>query len=588
VTTSAIRAAIIGAGGVARTQHAPALAKLKDVRIVAVCDVDEGRAAAVAGQYGAAAYTDYRRMLEEVRPDIVHVCTPEELHDGPVIAALEAGAHVMCEKVMAENLTKARAMVAKALQTGKFLAVDYNYRFMPAFAKLKELIDSGELGRIALINVYAHSYCVHHSIDLIRFLGGEIVEVAAMHTRWDKPQGPLRRTFGELVYCPTRNEGVVFRLQDGAVATLCGSLYMDLNETMVQMEVVGEKARVLIDEIQIKDIGGRLRLSGVGDVGPLATPEERAKGFALAFERSIEAFVENVRKGRAPSPSGIDGLRAVQVEEAVVRSQKERRFIPVPRVAASSLAFSKLSLEEALERIARLGIPYVDLGVLEGWAHLSPSQVASDVQGAIDRVKGALRRTGVEVVALNVGLGTTDAAEAGRRLEAVAKLAKALGVQTLTLPASGSGTPVEEEAERLARLVEVARPYGVQVNVETHTRQVTERPGAAAEIARRVPGLGLTLDPSHYYAGPHQGGSFDEVLPFVRHVHLRDAGRSWEEIQMPAGAGRVDFSRLFAALREHGYIGDFAIEYIDKIAGADPVTETMKMKALVEEGWPVS
>ena len=192
--TSTIRAAIIGAGGVARTQHAPGLARLDGVELVAVCDMDEKRAAELAGEYGARAYTDYQRMLEEVRPDIVHVCTPEAYHFEPVMAALEAGAHVFCEKVMAETVEKARAMVKRALELGRWLGVDYNYRFIPAFRKLKEIIDSGELGRIALINVYAHSYCMHHAIDLVRFLGGEIMDVAAMHTRWDRPGGRVAVT----------------------------------------------------------------------------------------------------------------------------------------------------------------------------------------------------------------------------------------------------------------------------------------------------------------------------------------------------------------------------------------------------------
>lgn len=581
-----LRAAIIGAGGVARSQHAPGLARLAGVEIAAVCDIDEGRARDLASRCGARAYTDYQRMLAEVRPDIVHVCTPEAFHYEPVMASLEAGAHVFCEKVMAESLAKARTMVQKALESGRILAVDYNYRFFPVFRKLKELIAEGALGRIAFFNVYAHSYCMHHAIDLIRYLGGEIVEVAAMHTRWDRPEGALPLPVGDLVYTPTRNEGVVLRLENGAVATLSGSLYMDLNETMIQMECVGEKGRVLIDQIHIRDISGRLRLFPEGKEIPLVTPEEQAKGFSLAFERSIEAFVESVRANRAPSPSGIDGLRAVEVEEAIVRSQRERRFIALPRTAASALAFSKLPLEEALERIARLGFPYVDLAVHEGWAHLNPSEVAQDVGGTLRRVRAALARTGVVPVSLNVGLGTSDPDEEERRLVAVAKLARELGVRTLTLPTARKGTPVEQEVRRLQRLTQALKPHDVQLTIETHIGQVTEDPGAAAQIARSVPGLGLTLDPSHYYAGPAQGSGLEEVLPFVSHVHLRDAGSGWEEIQLPVGRGRVEFARLFELLQRHGYTGDFVAEYIDSIGEVQPAPEMLAIQSLVHAHWP--
>jgi sugar phosphate isomerase/epimerase len=80
-----------------------------------------------------------------------------------------------------------------------------------------------------------------------------------------------------------------------------------------------------------------------------------------------------------------------------------------------------------------------------------------------------------------------------------------------------------------------------------------------------VPGLGLTLDASHYYAGPNQGADFSAVLPFVRHVHLRDAGADWAHIQVPAGSGRVDFGDIVRRLHALDYGGKFAIEYIDTI-----------------------
>src|SRR5690606_29232024 len=100
----------------------------------------------------------------------------------------------------------------------------------------------------------------------------------------------------------------------------------------------------------------------------------------------------------------------------------------------------------------------------------------------------------------------------------------------------------------------------VQLTVETHVGQLTEDPAAAVTIAQKVSGVGLTLDPSHYYAGPAQGRGLEAVLPHVRHVHLRDAGRSWSEIQMPVGEGILPFDDVLAALRTHGYCGDFVAE----------------------------
>jgi sugar phosphate isomerase/epimerase len=105
----------------------------------------------------------------------------------------------------------------------------------------------------------------------------------------------------------------------------------------------------------------------------------------------------------------------------------------------------------------------------------------------------------------------------------------------------------------------------VQLTVETHVGRLTELPDVAVRLCQEAEGVALTLDPSHYHAGPNRGADYAAVYPYVRHVHLRDAGRRWEEIQVPAGSGEVDFDALVRGLHGTGYEGKFAIEYIDSI-----------------------
>jgi sugar phosphate isomerase/epimerase len=167
--------------------------------------------------------------------------------------------------------------------------------------------------------------------------------------------------------------------------------------------------------------------------------------------------------------------------------------------------------------------------------------------------------------ACNVGLGTADPAEQARRLGAVCDLAAALAVPVITVGAARRDVPEADEVERLRSLVAVAAARGVTLTVETHTGQLTERPDAAVRLCREVAGLGLTLDASHYYAGPNAGADFSAVYPYVRHVHLRDAGQDWAHIQVPAGSGRVDFGAIVRGLDAAGYEGKFAIEYIDSL-----------------------
>jgi sugar phosphate isomerase/epimerase len=239
-------------------------------------------------------------------------------------------------------------------------------------------------------------------------------------------------------------------------------------------------------------------------------------------------------------------------------------------VIISTLGWSKRSLEDAFAGIAALDFGQADLALQEGWAHIAPSALADGGPDVVRR-EGARVRDLVakhemkRVSACNVGLGTADPAEQRRRLAAVCDLAAALDVPVITLGAARSGTPLEEEAARLRDLLALASSRGVQLTVETHTGQLTELPDVAARLCELAPGLGLTLDASHFYAGPNQGSDFAAVYPYVRHVHLRDAGADREHIQVPAGTGRVDFGALVRALDSVGYAGKFAIEYIDTL-----------------------
>src|SRR5689334_11795472 len=100
-----VRVGIIGCGGIANQKHMPSLAKLKNVEMVAFCDIDKKKAVEAAEKFGkeAAVYEDYRELLKDKTIDVVHVCTPNKSHSFITVDALEAGMHVMCEKPMAKT-----------------------------------------------------------------------------------------------------------------------------------------------------------------------------------------------------------------------------------------------------------------------------------------------------------------------------------------------------------------------------------------------------------------------------------------------------------------------------------------------------
>ena len=146
-----VRIGIIGCGGIANGKHMPSLAKLKNVEMVAFCDIIPERAEKAAKQYGiegAKTYTDYKELLKDESIEVVHVCTPNRSHSFITVDALNAGKHVMCEKPMAINSKEAKKMLDAAKKNGKKLSIGYQSRFRPDSQYMKQEAEDGTFGEI--------------------------------------------------------------------------------------------------------------------------------------------------------------------------------------------------------------------------------------------------------------------------------------------------------------------------------------------------------------------------------------------------------------------------------------------------------
>jgi sugar phosphate isomerase/epimerase len=102
-------------------------------------------------------------------------------------------------------------------------------------------------------------------------------------------------------------------------------------------------------------------------------------------------------------------------------------------------------------------------------------------------------------------------------------------------------------------------------------------------LCERVPGLGLTLDPSHYINGPHQSAAFDEIFPFVRHVQLRDTGKAPGKFQVRVGQGEIEYGRIISQLQRCRYDRLLSVALHDVAEAPFAMeTEVRKLKYLLE------
>jgi len=143
-----ITASVIGAGWYAAENHIPALARRSDVRIDGVCRLGERELENVRTHFGFAfASEDVSKILAR-RPDIVIVASPHRLHHAHVAAALQAGAHVLCEKPMTVDPAEAWDLVARARRHGRHLLIANGYQYLPHLPAIRRRLAEGVIGKI--------------------------------------------------------------------------------------------------------------------------------------------------------------------------------------------------------------------------------------------------------------------------------------------------------------------------------------------------------------------------------------------------------------------------------------------------------
>ena len=157
VSTSGIptplRAAVLGAGQIS-AEHLRFLQHSRRAHLAAVCDLSNALAQYAANRFSAEhVFTDHARMLEEAKPDVVHVLTPPHTHVALVSECLKAGAHVIVEKPVAPTNAEFQTLSSLAQERGRALVEDHNYRFNQQTLAIESLVNDGTLGAVREVEV---------------------------------------------------------------------------------------------------------------------------------------------------------------------------------------------------------------------------------------------------------------------------------------------------------------------------------------------------------------------------------------------------------------------------------------------------
>jgi 1,5-anhydro-D-fructose reductase (1,5-anhydro-D-mannitol-forming) len=323
---------IIGLGRSADTLVGPAIAADPNSRLVAAVSRDTDRAKAFAGRHNAeTATTDYAAMLADSAVDVVAITSPNALHPDQAIAAARAGKHVFCDKPLAPDAATAERVLEACAEAGVKIGLNFQTRHHACFQEARQIIANGDIGDVMAVQVDASPGAVPlggwradpelaglgavnniavHIHDLLRFLiAAEVSEVSAM---FDTGRAPALE----------RMPMVLLRFSSGAMAFANGNQLTPkpLNDIVIH----GSTGRI--------DGRGITRPAMEGDMRVTTAAGETTKHYSShdAYERTIAAFSQAIIDGREPNPSGLDGLRNVQLSDAIGRSAREGRVIELP------------------------------------------------------------------------------------------------------------------------------------------------------------------------------------------------------------------------------------------------------------------
>ena len=336
-----------------------------------ICGRDPKATAEMAERFGwHEASTDWKAVVRRKDIDLVDVATTGNTHKEMVLAAAAAGKHILCEKPLANTLAEARAMLAAVKKAKVLHMVGFNYRFVPAIAMAKRMIQQGKLGRIFEWRAqYLQDWIVDpkfpmvwrldkkqagsgalgdiaaHSIDLARYLIGEIDEVVGM-TQTFISERRVPGTGKKAKVTVDDAAAFLARFKNGVMGTFEASRFATGRKNSNGFEIYGEKGSLAfnledLNRLKFYDRTEKASEQGFKDI--LVTeashpytekwwPSGHIIGYEHTFVHEAYELLNCLATGKMPVPNFEDGVRCQEVLEAVERSAKSRRWIKISSV----------------------------------------------------------------------------------------------------------------------------------------------------------------------------------------------------------------------------------------------------------------
>ncbi|MFE2024708.1 Gfo/Idh/MocA family protein [Streptomyces hygroscopicus] len=358
--TRPLRAGFIGGGFMAAVHTRAATAARARLVALASSSPERGKHAAHHLEVERAE-PDADALASAPDIDVVHVCSPNRQHAEHTLAALANGAHVICEKPLALTVADARRVVQAAEAAGRTGAVPFVYRYHPMVRQAREMVARGRLGTVLTLDAsYLQDWLLEdsdhnwradartggpsrafadigsHLCDLIEFVTGRRIHRLASRTR---------TVFARRGGRPVTNEDIaalLIELSDGALGTLLISQVAPGRKNSLTLELHGTRESVRFEQERPEELwigrrhGSQLLLRDPDGAAPdSARLSVLPAGHPLGYQDAFSAFVTDAYRAiRGEQPDGLptftDGLRAVQLTEAVLASAEDGAWIDTP------------------------------------------------------------------------------------------------------------------------------------------------------------------------------------------------------------------------------------------------------------------